>query len=192
MFDFFRNWLTAFARILVRPTLSTFTELAEDSTEKFQGLVFWLLVSSLISYSVGYLATRGGLSLPGAFLTIIIVPIGVLIWATCIHVIYQKVFKRKKDFHSELVYVLGCIAVIVLLLNTLVVLLPAIGTYLGYATYLYGLGLAAIAVHSITQLKIWETITTVVVGSLLGLGAVICFVAFIFSLSNTNSRLFGP
>lgn len=189
---FVHSWLNALGRILLRPTPATFRQLADDAEGKFAGLILWLVITASVNYAIGNLVTGGALLASTLFLAIILIPVAVLIWATAVHLVYQRVLRRKKEYHLEFVYVLGCIAILTLTLNTVGYAVPVVGPFLAGGAYLYGLVIASIAVQAITKLNPWPSVGAVLLGSLLGLGATACSVIFMYSLSATNAGIFGP
>jgi len=186
-----RAWIDPL-RVLFRPTPSTFEDLAKDCERKLPPLFLWFLVSLSAGCIAGSRALWTSPEFTGILMTIIIVPLGIILWAISVQWIAGWIFRRKKDRRLELACALGWVSIAGFLANSLVSLIPGIGSILAHAANVYFLALAAIAVHAITKLKVWESAAAAILGAVIGLVATLCALVFGFSLLRTTSGMFLP
>ncbi len=187
-----RQWLIAFGKVLVFPGRQTFVELGAEADGKWAGLVAWLVALAITLFALVNLALPGGLLPSTLFVLVIFVPLAILIWATLIHLGYQRFFGRKTSKHAESLYVLGAITVATLVTGVAVAQLPAIGSYLSYGVSLYGVVLTVLAIRAITGLDATRSIVVLFFSNIGTAIVVALLVLLLIGLTSTNSHLFGP
>ena len=123
-------------------------------------------------------------------LALIFLPIVFLFYVYCVNFLYIRMFRRKKSYYDELLYLMTCILVISAVINSVISFLPLQCRFICWIPIIYGLVLNVIAVKSIISLKIWESVLTVVIGAILAMGGLICIPLFMISMLNSIPRMF--
>ena len=126
----------------------------------------------------------------GVLLALIFLPIVFLFYVYCVNFLYIRMFRRKKSYYDELLYLMTCILVISAVINSVISFLPLQCRFICWIPIIYGLVLNVIAVKSIISLKIWESVLTVVIGAILAMGGLICIPLFMISMLNSIPRMF--
>ena len=184
------EWFETTWKILVRPLPSTFLNESKKSKNKLASAILWIEIGFIFLYSANYLLFRH----PEKFVTVLgvlfIMPFVFLFYVFCMNTIYMRVFHRKTSKYDELLYSMTSIYILFMLLLVLLSAIPMIGAYANWVSFVYALILLVIAVRGITKLKVWESIVTVIVSTILGGAGFLCIPAIIGSLMTTVPKVF--
>ncbi len=190
----FNEWFTDFWRVLISPTPNTFKEIAKHAKDKFSGGVVWVLLAILTDRIFLWISSATEESDSVAFawtlvFNLIAVPLLFIFFSYFLNFIYKKMFNRKKDCHEE-VYYLSILIFIPLFFATAVLrFFPPVVMWVTWIILGYQLILLVIAVKTLTHLKAWQALVSVLVSLPLTLFAFICFAAWIPSLMDSTSNL---
>jgi hypothetical protein len=185
-----KDWLGTFGKIVMKPLPKTFVAEAAKAKGKFQSAVAWLVFAAIAINIYVFLLPDHYFSLFVLLASIIIVPIVFLFFVFCVHLLGQRLFDRRKDHYSELLYLAVGIFVPYVFLDFLITSLPIVGDTLSLVTPLYPLVLTVIAVVAITKLKTWQSIVVVSLASVLATAGAFCIPVFIFGIMGAVPGIF--
>jgi hypothetical protein len=188
------DWITSFGKILGKPTPQTFRQEAEKAKGKTNSafvLLFLFLPLSCVILHHFFRFPCSPDDLPAEFIMSIFFPLLFYFYVLFTNFLYKRLFKRKKDYVDELLYLYVIIFYLCYIFNVATSYIPVIGFYLSWGTYLYFIILNILALRSLTKLKLWQSTITVIISLLIGLIGVILIPMFIFSLMRTVPSTFG-
>ncbi len=183
-----RDWLGTFGMIVIRPLPSTFVKEAKKAEGKFASAVVWLVLVVLAAHVWLYLVTGSPDALLAAVATVFLIPIAFLFLVYCIHMLQQRLFRKKAYHYPELLYLLVGICVPIAVVNVILGR-GALADILFWVICAYGLVLAVMAVAAVTRLRIWQASIAVVLSLILAAGGFVCIGLFIISLIQTVPRV---
>jgi hypothetical protein len=187
--DVLKDWLVTFGMIIIKPLPQTFLMESEKAKGKFTSAFIWL-VFVVILMNIHVFLVRKTFLIPAFLFTILFLPIVFLFFVFCIHMLYKRLFKRKKDYYTQLLYLIVGIFVPFTIIYVCFAQIPVVGEVLFWTTLIYTLILTVVAVTAVTKLKIWQSIAVVLLGSVLAIDGFFCIPAFIFSIMQTVPRVF--
>lgn len=187
--DVLRDWLFTMSAIMIKPFPQTFIIESKKAKGKFSSATIWL-VFIVISINIHVLLVQNAFSVFVLVFTILFLPLVFLFFVFCIHILYKRLFNRKKDCYTELLYLIVGIFTPCILILVLFNQVPIFGEILFWATLLYTLFLTIVAVKAITKLKIWQSITVVILGSVLAIAGFFCIPIFFLSIMRTVPKVF--
>jgi hypothetical protein len=188
--DKLRDWITTFWSISIRPAPKTFVVESAKAKGKLPGVIAWLELISVIGCFDYFLVIRRSFSLSTFLLGIFFLPVEFFFFVFCIHMLYQRLFGRKKNYYTELLYLIVGIFVPFTIISFIVSPIPVVGTYLSWTISLYPLVLTMIAVMSITKLNAWQSVAVVLLSSVLAAAGLFCIPAFFLSIMRTVPTVF--
>jgi hypothetical protein len=185
-----RDWLSSFREIIIRPSQIAFVNESQKAKGKIFGAIGWLLFIAAFDQLYVYAVYKYVFSVSLVIMTFLVFPLVFLFLAFCIDTVYCKVFHHKNTYYDEFLYIAVAIFVPFQILSSSLSLIPTIGIYLGWASIIYPIILLIVAVKSLTKLKTWETIVTVVLSIILALAGFFCIPVFLLSIMRAVPRVF--
>jgi uncharacterized membrane protein YkvA (DUF1232 family) len=177
------GWLRAFCQALIRPTEETFKALSKRAKDTTSASLAWLAAST--TYTCVLFFVRFGtdaLSLGGAILSIVAVPVAFLIYSYFINLAYRHIFQRRHYVHEQVLYATTVVYVPMQFILMPLSILPNIGPYLGWAGSAYLLFLMIVSIRSVLHVKFYQSVVLVVLGVILILTSTFCAAYFISSM----------
>lgn len=190
------DWLGTFLNILIKPSANTFREEAKKAKGKTISAYSWLVLLFLVSAVINDYITHGGITdylrWYAVIIASLVLPLGFLFFIFVLHTLYKKLFNRKKELHSEFLYIITAILFIAVLINSLTIFLPApFMTYAGHLINAYIVFMMIFAIKALTNMKVWQSIVTIVLSILIGGLGFICVPVFILLVTSTTPDFLG-
>ena len=182
--DMFKDWVTTFWKVVIKPVPETFVNEASKAKGKFSSAVAWLSFLAVLIHLSVFLLFDYVYPLWVTISTILFVPITFLVFVFFTHLFYQRLFHRKKDYQAEFLYLTVGISVPFVVIGSIVPVVPQIGTTLAWISLLYPIILMIIAVRAITKLYVWQATVTVFLGLFFSVLGFLCLPVFFFSMMN--------
>ncbi len=182
-----KDWLGTFWRILISPSLKTFTVEAEKAENKFTSALGWGVFIAIYSYVVPAIAVHvfNFTILAGLLLAC---PLLIALVPSATHFMLQRVFHRKEYLYNKVVYIYTAVFVIFQLIVNLAFFLPtSIASALNYLLIAYQIVLFVIAIKAIANIKYWQAVVTILVSVAVGLIILICTLPVVTSLLSSVS-----
>jgi hypothetical protein len=180
------DWLITFGMIAIKPLPETFVIESKKAKGKFSTAIAWVAIVAVL-IDIQTMLIKNYFSVSKILKSVLFMPIVVLFAVFSIHWLYQRLFGRKKDLYSELLYLIVGIFVPFVVISFLVNQIPIIGEALFWITLAYPLILTVIAVKTMTKLKIWQSVLIIFLGSVV---AVIGY--FVIPILLTSLMFFTP
>jgi hypothetical protein len=187
--DVIKDWLITFGMIMIKPSPQTFVIESKKAKGKFLTALAWVAFAA-IAIDIQTLIINNYFSISKILKSLLFMPIVVLFSVFCIHLLYQRLFGRKKDLYSELLYLIVGVFVPFVLISIFVNHIPVVGEMLYWVVLAYPLILTIIAVKTITKLKVWQSIVIVFLGSVVAVISYFIFPILITSIMYSTSRMF--
>jgi len=186
-----RDWFSTFKQILFSPTQATFALEAGKARGKLASAIVWLDILVVFGVLDDYFLNRRWPSIFTMLFVMLIFPIILLFFVFCLHFLYQRLFHRKKDCYAELLYLFVGIFVPFMIANGIAVLFHgSIAKIIAGGLLIYPFILLIVALKAVTRLTLWQSILTVLLGSLIAAVGYFCIPIFFLSLMNTIPRGF--
>jgi len=190
-----KDWLVTFWKVLISPSPKTFVAEAQKANGKFASAMGWIIFFSIYIFIFSIIALKQVMVI-GFIFVVLALPIAIIIFTSAMHFAYQRIFKRKQYLYDKLVYatvaILLPIQFLFVPLSTILfpVLSVSVNSILNYIIFLYQIVLLVIAFKSITNLKYWQSIATVLISIVVAGLVFLCTIPFLFSLlGGVNSTL---
>lgn len=188
MFD----WITSIWKILISPIPNTFINESKKAKGKLVSAIIWTLFLVAYNYVLNFLLFKREYSALVIGFSFLLYPITVLFFVFLLNLVYRKLFHRKKSYYDEFLYFTVIDLVLYYLIVSLVLPIPKIGITLSWILgTLYPVILLTIGVISLTKLKIWEAVVTVLISITIGIAGFLCIPGFISSLVFTLPQVIG-
>ena len=182
-----KAWFVDSLKVVFKPTQSTFDEVSRNAKGRFiESLVWIIITSSLINLLTHQIST---VLIVILLWGLIIFPVGISLLVFWIHTVYQKVFRRKKNKHDELMYSVAMIFVTTSWLSTGLFFIPEVGPIISQYMWIYQLILGFLAIRAITKLNIWQSFVTLVISVLLAVVSIAILPLCITSLYGSTVDL---
>ena len=114
----------------------------------------------------------------------------VLFFVFCLHLLVKRLFHRKQDHYEQILYLSAGIMLPFMALNILTARIPFVGLILSWVVVVYILGLMAIAIKAVTDLKAGQAISVVLLGSLMAGVGFLCITVFLVLFLDTIPEFF--
>jgi tetratricopeptide (TPR) repeat protein len=174
----YSQWLAAFGRVLFKPSVATFQELAIRSDASVLGCVAWLAVASavftlfdilVLRYlplaAFSPLAYRTTLVLVLICFRMLVNPGLVMLFVFLVDSCQRWLFRRHISYYRELVYIVTVVYIALLFASKVLALIPVkpvVGLIITGVIYAYLLLLTGMAVRGITGLSVGKAAATVI------------------------------
>lgn len=171
-------------QILIRPTAETFRAVGANHAGRFASSLIMAVLTYAIASQVTYVYFQLRPDFVFSYIAALVMffPLLCLFWVFFIHQLYKKLFGRSKDHYAELAYILFLAITLSNLFDIPFLWIPdSFKTYTGWLPTLYLLILAVVAVSSITKLRWWQSVITVVLSTVISV--IISFMGIIFIFS---------
>lgn len=189
--DILKDWFTTFGMILIKPLPQTFVKESAKAKGKLPGIVGWLIFITTLE-SIYYFTFRRFFSLALLLESVLLLPVVFLLFVFCVYKFCQKLTGRKKDYYSELLYLIVGICVPFSIISFGVAYIPGIiGYILGWITSIYPYILIIIAVKAITRIKIWQSFIVCSLSLIVAMIGFVCILFFFQGLMTTMPRVFN-
>ena len=186
--DVIQDWLTTFGLVMIKPLPQTFVIESKKAKGKFSTALMWVAFVAVV-VDIQTLIIKNYFSVSKILKSILFTPVVVLISVFVVHLLYQRLLGKKKDLYSELLYLIVGIFVPFVIVSLFVNQIPVVGKALFWATLAYPLILIVIAVKTITELKIWQSIMIVFLGSVVAVIAYFSIPILFSSIMFFTSRI---
>jgi hypothetical protein len=185
-----KDWLTTFWKVLIHPLPKTFVEESHKAKDKLGDAILWLELGLIFTFCFNFIAYQYVPSLFIVISAILFYPIVFLFYVFITNTIYLRLFHRKESLYDEMLYFTAVIVVMAIILSCLLSIIPMVGSVIDGLPFLYALILLAIAIKTLSTLKLWESIVTVVLSTTITASGFVCIIAFVLSLMNTIPNVF--
>jgi hypothetical protein len=171
------RWLAAFGRVLFKPSIATFQDLAIRSDASVLSCAAWLAVASavftlfdilVLRYrplaAFGPLASRTTLALIMIGFRMLVIPGLVMLFVFLVDSCQRWIFRRRIGYYRELLYVVTVVYIALLFASKVLALIPVpvVGLIVTWVMYAYLLLLTGVAVRGITGLSAGKAAATVI------------------------------
>jgi hypothetical protein len=180
--DTLRDWLITIGMIIIKPLPQTFITESKKAKGKLLSSILWLVLA-VIALNVHDFFVRGNFSVSVLLFMALLIPLDFLFFVFCINMLYMRLFNKKQDYYSELLYLIVAILIPFITILSFLVQIPVLGDILFWTTLIYSLILTVLAVKAVTKLEYWQSVTTVVLGSALAMAGFFCIPAFFLSIT---------
>jgi hypothetical protein len=179
-----KDWLGSFWKVMIYPTQVTFVHESGKAKGKTTSAIGWLLFLTVFVNLYNYVVFKYAFPISVIILAFILLPLDAFFLAFWLDTISRKVFHCKISYYEEFLYLGVVIAVVDQVLFSTLNLIPAVrGSYLSGASSLYPIVLLIVAVQSLTRLKVWQAIITVILSVILALIVFICITVLLLSMT---------
>ena len=183
-----KDWITTFWRVLVSPTSKTFIAESQKAKGKFSSAIGWMIFFAIYLFIFSTIAFKQ-VQVIGLIFVILAFPLALIILTYVMHFVYQRVFKRNKYLYDELLYINVAILLPIQFLFVPISIIiypslptPTMGSILNYGIFLYQIALLVRAFTSITNLKYWQSIVTILISISISILVFLCTIPFFYSL----------
>ena len=150
--------------LLFKPVPNTFEKIARHADNKLGESIIWLMLIGPIRE----LSNLREFSLSGMLYEMIWVPIMILLFVFFLHLILKKIFRKENYVYDGLLYSTTLIFILISLIQ--LILSPFVkGNWMSILS-VYQLILLTISLKSLTSLKIWQSIFTVLASIVFSFG----------------------
>lgn len=186
------DWLSTMGKMIVQPTPKTIREEAKKakgkSTSAYFLLVILFILFTLFRFYLNLFDPQRDLY--GTIVIGLILPVVFFFYVFCVNLLYKRLFKRNKDYMEALLYLMAAIFFVMFILNILVSFIPY-GNYISWAVFVYMFYLNVLSLKTLTNLKVWQAVITIMLAALLGIPGILCIPAFIFNVNDMVPTFFG-
>lgn len=180
-----KDWLGSFWHVMIYPSQGTFAHESQKAGGKTTSAIGWLIFLAVFLHLYNYVVFKSVSPLSVVLLTLLLIPLDFFLLAFWLDTISRKVFHHKTSSYEQFLYIGVVIGVVSQILFSILNLIPPLrGYYLAEASYLYPIIILIVAVHSLTKLRIWESIITVILSVLLSLIIFACTSIFLLSMAS--------
>jgi len=168
------DWLGTFWKILILPTPETFRTESKKADGKFASAVGWLVFLAVYLYIlIGVVLARVTLSIPTFLGLALAVPLAVILAASAMSFILQRVFERKGYLFDKVMYLgVSVLVPVFFVFASLSLFIPAnIFVFITYIFLFYQVALLTIGIKVIADIEYWQAFVSVFLSSVVGLAA---------------------
>lgn len=184
------KWIPAFCKIVIKPNEAVIRNEGQKTKHVMAGLVFWSVLVSVMQKLFEVVVLGIPTNPASAISLMVLLPIILIFFVYILHYLYLKLFHRKKVYHEQMLFILPNIILGLTIVQYILDLIPGVGLYLGYLANLYMLILLIQAVKAITRLKLFQSITVVILSVIISGVSAIFIIGFFHGLVTTVPRVF--
>jgi hypothetical protein len=108
--DILRDWLITIGMIIIKPLPQTFITESKKAKGKLLSSILWLVLA-VIALNVHDFFVRGNFSVSLLLFMALLIPLDFLFFVFCINMLYMRLFNKKQDYYSELLYLIVAILI---------------------------------------------------------------------------------
>jgi hypothetical protein len=165
MIENMKVWFLDSLKVVFKPTQVTFDEVCQNAKGRFVESLVWIIITSSVINLLNHQISTGLIEI--VLWGLIIFPVGISLLVFWIHTVYQKVFRRKKNKHDELMYCVAMIFVATTWISFAISHIPEVSPFISRYMWIIQLVLGLLAVRSITKLNVWQSLITLLISLLL-------------------------
>ena len=158
-----KDWLVTFWRVIFVPTPATFRAEAGKASGKFASAADWLVFYAVYLYVATDLVL-GPVTLVLLLMAVILVPLAVILFTSAMSFMVRRLAHRKEYVYDKMLYLTVAILVPLqfVFVQAVLALPGTIAFVVSYCLLLYQVTLLTIALKTITNIKYWQALTSVV------------------------------
>ena len=170
------DWIITVGRIGISPIPKTFQEEAVKAKGKTASAIVVIALAQTTGYLVAYPLLGADIHLFVLVGGLFLYPITFLFFVFCLHVLYKKLFNRKKEHYEELLYLITALYLPFIIINTAgEIWANQIVIWASWGIFLFLIG---VILKTITKLNVWQTALVVFLGAILAFAGLYCIPFF--------------
>jgi hypothetical protein len=186
-----RDWLVTFGMMIIKPFPETFIVESQKAKGKFLSAVVWLVLIVVGMVIHTYVFTNRTYRIHEIIGVTLYLPIIFLLFVSCVHLLYQRLFHIQKYYYPELLYLFVGIFIPFMFINLFInSLWGVVADIFFWVLSIYPFVLMTIALKTITELSVWQSSLVIVLSFILALAGFFCAPAFLISINQSVSSIF--